>query len=212
MPAVAWIALGTAIVSVVFNIYNLRKANEDRQWSRSEGARKRNTEIRDQLVEFLDRLRDELREAEANLSAGRDLDELPPALAGARDQFEKFKERLGDGLERSALAHLSGKVELVSTRWQMIKGDRIMHATLTRVIKTTEGTNVPDTDSKQRVLDEISRYERTQHLSRLDLRDSVKAAIQSLSVHIGSLNRASAGAEVRRTGIGFIDATQRLID
>ncbi|MFI6220914.1 hypothetical protein ACIBEH_10205 [Nocardia salmonicida] len=205
MPAVAWIALCTAIVSVIFNVYNLVKANQDRQWTRSEGSRTHNTEIRSQLIEFLQTLRDELRSLKEDLSAGKQLaNEVPPSLSNADEQFKRFEERMVDPLEKAALGTLSAVVGNVRARWSTVA---IEGAGLTMLRTALEKNNLPpDSEPAREAKERIAQMERAEPIERSDMRDSVKEAIRVLDEHIGFLNQASAGGKVRAGGIGFVQA------
>ncbi|WP_280317525.1 hypothetical protein [Nocardia wallacei] len=207
MPAVAWIALGTAIVSVIFNVYNLFKANQDRKWTRSEGSRKHNEELRGHLLEFLETLRDELNGAAEDLSTGRQLaDQVPAVVTNAGDQFKRFDERVLNAVERAMLRSLSASVSLVEAHWSGMIGARQIQSSMTTLIEMAEVAKLAsESGPSQMAHDRIDEIQRAEHLKRSDMRDVVKEVVQTLSEYIGSLNRAAAGAKIPEGSIGLLE-------
>ncbi|MFI2562294.1 hypothetical protein [Nocardia farcinica] len=142
---------------------------------------------------------------EENLSTGQQLDnQVSPSLSNAGDEFKRFEGRLVDPLERTALGTLSAIVGTGQARWSILASDSVGRTMLLTALKKMELPT--DSEPAQKAQEEIARIERAEHIKRSDMRDSVKEAIQQLDEHIGSLNRASAGAKVREGGIGFVEA------
>ncbi|MFI9537457.1 hypothetical protein ACIG56_29965 [Nocardia fusca] len=207
MTAVAWIALGTAIVSFGFNIYNLVKANQDRAWTRDELPRKRNAEIRDELCAFLELLRAELKAAHEGLQLGRDLPtKATPEIGNAADRFANFSEKMSDELERASLAVLRESVRHVDIQWNMLGHEMELIAGAAGTVEGNESSEQFEELNKR-----LKEIERSIPIKQIDLRESIKEATRQLQLRLEFLHVASSSGETRPGGIGLVPVRHREI-
>ncbi|RDI48523.1 hypothetical protein [Nocardia mexicana] len=205
MTAVAWIALGTAILSFGFNIYNMVKANQDREWTRNELPRKRNAELRDELIGYLEALRTELKTAFEGIASGRDFPtEVTPEVDGAVNRLANFSEKLSDELERASLNVLTEKVRQVDIRWDLLGKEQQLIDGAAEPLKANQ--EAPEFEGLNKRFKEI---ERSIPMKQIDLRESIRDALKELQVRLEFLHFASSTGETRPGGIGLVPVRYR---